>query len=324
VSEFNRREFLAIATAAMSAGTTCFAAPPATDARKKRRFTMDLCCGRIGVRANQLEAIGLAHKYGFESVEPSASYLAGLAADELRQLCDEMAAKKIVWGAAGLPVDFRRDDERFHAGMKALPGLAAGLQRAGVNRIGTWLSPAHEQLDYAANLRQHATRLRETAKVLGDHGLRLGLEYVGPKTSWTARRYPFVHNMVQTKELIDAIGCSNVGFVLDSWHWYTAEESKDDLLTLKNEDVVACDLNDAPKGRTVDQQIDNQRELPMATGVIDLRAFLGALVEIKYDGPVRAEPFNRALREMPGEEAVAATAASMKKAFALVDLIGRS
>jgi hypothetical protein len=34
---------------------------------------------------------------------------------------------------------------------------------------------------------------------------------------------------------------------------------------------------------------------------------------------VRAEPFNQAVRAMPREEAVAATALAMKKAFALLD-----
>jgi sugar phosphate isomerase/epimerase len=83
--------------------------------------------------------------------------------------------------------------------------------------------------------------------------------------------------------------------------------------------VVACDLNDAPAGIDIDQQLDGRRELPAATGVIDLKAFLSALVEIGYDGPIRAEPFNQPLRDMPDEQALAATAAAMKKAFALVD-----
>lgn len=56
----------------------------------------------------------------------------------------------------------------------------------------------------------------------------------------------------------------------------------------------------------------------MATGVIDVGAFLRALAEIGYDGPVRAEPFNDVLRKMPREEGVAATARAMKNAFALL------
>ena len=61
-----------------------------------------------------------------------------------------------------------------------------------------------------------------------------------------------------------------------------------------------------------------QRDLPCATGVIDLKTFLGALNRIGYDGPVRPEPFNAELRQLPKEEAVARTAAAMKTAFALI------
>jgi hypothetical protein len=41
-------------------------------------------------------------------------------------------------------------------------------------------------------------------------------------------------------------------------------------------------------------------------------------VKIEYDGPVRAEPFNRELNELDDEPAVAATAAALRKAFTLV------
>jgi sugar phosphate isomerase/epimerase len=175
-------------------------------------------------------------------------------------------------------------------------------------------------LTYVANFRQHAKRLRECATILKDHGQRFGMEYVGPKTLWASKRHSFVHSMAETKDLIAEIGVDNTGFILDSWHWYTSHETLDDLMTLTNEDVVACDLNDAPKGLEIDEQIDNQRELPTATGVIDLKSFLSGLIEIGYDGPVRAEPFNKKLNAMDNEQAAAATAKAMKKAF---ELIGR-
>ena len=53
------------------------------------------------------------------------------------------------------------------------------------------------------------------------------------------------------------------------------------------------------------------------TGVIDVKSFLAALESIGFTGPVRAEPFNEALRKMAPEDALAATIAAMKKAFAL-------
>lgn len=320
ISDLDRRRFLNTAAGMGLAGAGLFAlSKPAEAAHPKRKFTMSLSCGRIGVRADGREAIRLAHRYGFESVSPSAGFLATLSDDQLQPLLAEMKAKGLVWGAAGLPVNFRSDEATFRAGLKRLGGLAAGLNRAGVTRVGTWLRPSHQRLTYLANFRQHARRLRDVAKVLADHGQRLGLEYVGPKTSWTATQHPFVHTMAETKELIAEIGRDNVGLVLDSWHWYHARETQAHLLPLKNQDVVACDLNDAPAGIPIDQQMDGRRELPCATGVIDLRAFLGALVKIGYDGPIRAEPFSRALRQLPDEEAVAATAAAMKKAFALVE-----
>ena len=284
------------------------------------RFTMDLRCGSIGVRADQRTAIHLAHKHGFESVTPDSSFLADLSDESRAELLAEMQEKNLAWGAAGLPVEFRRDEDVFAIGMRQLPRLARGMQQSGVTRVGTWIRSSHAELTYVANFRQHTMRLRECAKVLADHGLRLGLEYVGPKTLWASKQHSFIHTMTETKELIAEIGLDNVGFVLDSWHWYTAHETADDLRTLENRDVVACDLNDAPAGIPVDQQIDNRRELPAATGVISLMEFLAVLVEIGYDGPIRAEPFNRILNEMEDDAAVAKTAQAMRKAIALVGI----
>ena len=92
------------------------------------------------------------------------------------------------------------------------------------------------------------------------------------------------------KELIAEIGRPNVGFVLDSWHWYTSGETRKDLLTLRGNQVVSVDLNDAPTGVPVDQQVDSKRELPAATGVIDVRNFLGALKRdrLRWAGARRA------------------------------------
>ena len=319
MTKLDRRTF--IKTAAVGTAGIAWAGSyeTATAAEPKRRFTMDLTPGMIGVRADQSEAIRLAHQYGFESVAPSAGFLAKLSDDELQELLADLTAKNLVWGAAGLSVDFRGDDERFKASMQQFPATAKGLERAGVTRVCTWLSPSSRSLTYMQNFRQHATRLREVAKVMADHGLRLGLEYVGPKTSWTATQHPFIHTMAETKDLIAEIDRDNVGFLLDAWHWHNAREGEAELLSLSNQDVVGCHLNDAPADVPIDELIDSRRGLPMSTGVIDAKTFLGALVKIGYDGPVCAEPFDKTLNAMDNEPAMAATAAAMKKAIALVD-----
>lgn len=286
---------------------------------QKRRFTLDLCPGRIGVNANQIQAIQMAQRFGFESVEPLGPELAKQNPQQLEALLGEMRQSGLVWGAAGLAVDFRKDEAVFQSGLKELDGIADGLKRASVTRVGTGISPSHNELTYLANFRQHGKRLRSIAQVLGERGLRLGLEYVGPKTSWTARRYAFVHTLAEMRELLAEIDQPNVGIVLDSWHWYTAGETIDALKSLSNQEVVAVDLNDAPAGIAVDKQVDNQRALPTTTGVIDLKAFLGILVDMGYDGPVRAEPFDQALNAQDDTAALERTAATMKRAFSLLD-----
>jgi sugar phosphate isomerase/epimerase len=315
MSSMSRRGlFRGLATWGLALGTTRLLG----DERPARKFTMDLVCGNLGVSAKLPEAIALAHRFGFESVAPDIGFLRSSSESQLSELRDGLKAKKLVWGAAGLSVDFRGGQASFGKGLTNLADEAAALRRAGASRIGTWISPAHKSLTYPANFKQHAARLREVGKVLGDHGVRLGLEYVGPKTSWTATRYPFIHTMAEMRELIAAIDRPNIGLVLDSWHWYTAHETEADLLALKGPDVICCDLNDAPAGIAIDEQKDLVRDLPCATGVIDLKSFLNAVAKIGYDGPIRAEPFKAELRQMPAEEAVGLTAKAMKRAFALV------
>lgn len=317
VTQLNRREALALLGA--MGGALSFPFPIRAAGGNGGGMTINLTCGMIGVQANQREAVELAHRHGFGSVEAMPHDLARLSESEMGELKESMAGKGVVFGAAGLPVDFRQDEERFAAGMKELPKLAAGLERAGVTRIGTWLMPGHNELTHLQNLKQHTRRLAEAARVLGDHGLNLGLEYVGTKTLRDRFRFEFIHTMAETKELLAEMDRGNAGFVLDSWHWWNAEETAEDILTLTGTDVIAVDLNDAPAGIPRERQMDGERELPMATGVIPAGEFLRALRKIGYEGPVRAEPFNRALNELNNEEACAKTSKALHRAFALVE-----
>jgi sugar phosphate isomerase/epimerase len=316
-TSMSRRRFVS-ASAAAGLGLAAALARAAEEPKPQRRFTLCLAPGPIGVPDEPKQLIAWASRFGFESVEPSPGFLAQLSEAELKDHLDALKAGKLGWGAAGVPVDFRGAEAAFEQGMKSLPGFARSLQRAGVTRVATWLSPSQRSLTYLANFRLHAKRLREVARVLGDHGLRLGLEYVGPKTSWSTSRFPFIHTMAEMKDLIAEINRDNVGFLLDSWHWYTAHETEADLLSLRASDVVLCHLNDAPSGVPIDQQIDSRRELPCATGVIDAKTYLGALLKIGYDGPVVCEPFSQELRKLSPEQALGAVAAAMKKAVALI------
>jgi len=315
--KMSRRCFLSTPVLVGGLGQLRMTRLSAADAPLARRFYIDLSCSRIGVKATFLESMDLAVRHGFEAVDPDAKYFDQLSDLQISDLLAQMKTKALRFGPASLPVDFRKDDTTFYEGLKSLPESCKALQRAGVWRVSTYVLSFDRNLSYLQNFRSHAYRLRACAQILKDHGQKLGLEYLGPMTLWRRERHAFIHSLNETKELIAAIGTGNVGIQLDSWHWFTAQETEADLLTLRNEDIVTVDLNDAPQGIAVDKQIDSARELPAATGVIPIKTFLDALRKIGYDGPVHAEPFNAPLRALPREEACAATAAAMKKAFAL-------
>jgi hypothetical protein len=142
-----------------------------------RRFggVLALSPGSIGVNASQIEAIQLAARFGFEAVEPYPQFLAGLTAAQTTLLLKDLKEKGLVWGAAGLPVEFRREDAIFNDGLHQLAATAVALRRAGVTRVGTWLSPASGSLTCLQNFRRHAERLRAVGEVLGEQGLALPL-----------------------------------------------------------------------------------------------------------------------------------------------------
>ena len=87
MSVINRREFLLSAAVGMAALSAT-----AAEAAPKRRFTLCLACGPIGVPGDPRKAIALATQYGFESIEPSAGFLAKLSDGELKDYLEQMKA----------------------------------------------------------------------------------------------------------------------------------------------------------------------------------------------------------------------------------------
>ncbi|MDZ4701081.1 MAG: sugar phosphate isomerase/epimerase family protein [Rhodothermales bacterium] len=311
-----RRRFIAAssALAALPLAGSAFAWPNARPAP----FRISLNPGNIGVAADQKSVLQMAIDHGYQAIVSMPDQLAAFSEVEMADHLSKMKAHDITWESGNLPVDFRTTEAAFSDGLKALPRLAAALERAGATRMNTWIMPFHNELTYTQNWKQHAARLRACAEILDDHDARLGLEYVGPKTLLTRGRYPFLRTMAEARELIADIGGTNVGLVLDSFHWYCAEDTEADIRALTPADVVVVDLNDARVDLSRDEQIDGTRELPGATGKINLKAFLIALAAIGYDGPIRAEPFNQPLRDMDDQEALRVTYEAMARSFKLV------
>lgn len=269
----------------------------------------NLSPGAIGIGANLAESVGWAKRYGFSGIDISIAEAAQIASEKSVEAVRETLDGVRV-GCWGLPMDWRAEGPRYQEGLAQLARYAELGQAIGANRVTMWLMPCSDELPFAQNFRFHVERFTPIARVLADHGCRLGLEFIGPQTIRNGKRYGFIHTMDGMLALCAAIG-DNVGLLLDAWHWYTSHGTLAELDHLTNEQVVYVHVNDAPAGVPVDEQVDNVRCLPGETGVIDVPAFLRKLAAIGYDGPVTPEPFSAKLRTMTPEQAAQATAEAM-------------
>lgn len=316
----HRRQFILNSALAMAAASVTPLHSIFANTVQKRKFKIALNPGIIGVKANFAQTLDYAIQYGYEAISPYTQEVMRDYSDaQLNEIMSKMKAHNISYDSINIPVEFRRDDATFREGLKDLPKFCETMRKQGATRINTWIISTHNELTYNENMRQHADRLRECAKVMNDYGIRLGLEYLGMRTLLIQGRYPFISSMKEGKELIAAIGVENVGFVLDSFHWYCANDTLEDIKTLTPSDIITVDINDARMGFKREEQVDGKRELPLATGVINLKDFLQGLIDIGYDGPVRTEPFNQALNELDNDDALKTNMEAIKKALLLVE-----
>ncbi|MEN9937117.1 MAG: hypothetical protein RLZZ387_3696 [Chloroflexota bacterium] len=256
--------------------------------------------GAIGIRADLRTSLALARQTGWEGIDLPVTEAVQLAratsADEVAGLFTQAGIRAGGWG---LTVEWRKPYEQ--AALTALAEQAALAQRLGCTRVSTWLLPFSDERPFRENFAFHVQQLGPAARVLAEHGCRLGLEFIGPRTMREGKRYGFIYTLEGMLCLAEAIG-PNVGLLVDSWHWYTGLGTTADIRAMRPEDVVYVHVNDAPAGVPVEQQLDQVRRLPSTTGVIDLAGFMGALRELGYDGPVTPEPFEKRLADQPAEQ----------------------
>ena len=144
-----RRQFL-VTGAAAGLALSAIAKLAAATSAPQRKFFAILSLGRLGLHASFQESVELATRYGFEGVDPDISYLASLSDDTLHAPLDDLKKdllkRNLKFGAAGLPVEFRKDAETFNSDLKKLPAASAILERAGIGRVSTWIMPCSDDL----------------------------------------------------------------------------------------------------------------------------------------------------------------------------------
>lgn len=283
-----------------------------------------LAPGAIGVKTTGLDdLLDKAKRHGFGGAE----FNIGEAADLIDR--EGVEAVRARFAGAGvkpagwfLPNTWREDDD---AGWKRDLALLPRYAKAGAaldsRRTFTYIWSCSPTRPFKDNWAFHVDRLTPAARILADHGCRLGLEFLGPKTLWTSEPHEFIHTMERMLDLGAAMG-PNAGLLLDCWHWHTSGSTVEALRKVPAEKVVYVHVNDAPKSIPTDALMDLTRCLPGETGVIDIAGFLTTLKANGYDGPVTPEPFKKELNDLPSDDARLKTvAASMQAIFRTAGLV---
>jgi sugar phosphate isomerase/epimerase len=275
----------------------------------------NLNCGALGHKATFEETIKLAKDHGFGGVDPDLGYAREKGVAAAKEL---LARNGLKFGGFGVNVRWRESDsDKDYA--DSLEGFIRDCRLAaelGVTRCTTWVMPCSDKLTYHQHFELFVARMKPIAQILRGFGQSLGLEFIGPRTLRASKKHGFIYTMDGMRAAAAAIGTGNVGFLLDSWHWHTAQATVTDIEQLEAREVVYVHLNDAPVGVHVNEQVDNRRELP-GTGVIGLKGFFSALLKIGYEGPVTVEPFNEPLKKMGLADAVRVTSAAVDKVLAV-------
>ncbi len=246
-----------------------------------------------GLNAGSLGFAGfvdLAVRHGFDGVDLGIGGAQKMAQERgaAEAVRDFLREKNVAPASFGLDVDWRKDEETFNSGMAAFKDKAALARQIGATRCCTWMPPA-VTTELAAWEAQTVRRFRAVARLLGDEGIRFGLEWVGPRH---VREKPdahvWIHTLDGTLALIGEIGEPNVGLLVDSYHCYSTGIGRDEIARLSDEQIVHVHINDAPRGLGPENVKDGERVLP-GEGEIDLAGFLGGLRAAGYTGFIAAE-----------------------------------
>ena len=196
----------------------------------------------VAGRVHWPEFARLAAKTGFPAVDLDlgAAMKAGLPATNA--LLEEL---KIKAAGINLPVEFRKDDATFAKDLDKLGDAASFSAAVGCPRMFTWIMPSSKMPK--AELRAlYLKRFRACADVMARSHVRLGLEFLGPLHLRRMEPNEFIWRMPEMLAFARECG-SNVGLLLDVWHWHHAGATTEDIVKAGKDAIVHVHFNDAPK-----------------------------------------------------------------------------
>jgi sugar phosphate isomerase/epimerase len=266
------------------------------------------------------DKIRLAAKIGYGGVDWDLGPAKTAGLDATRALFSDLGIRPtIVNLPMARPFPFGGESGPFGDALKPLADDAAFVRAVGCSKMMVVL-PASTSIPKAEMRQLAVDRLSAIAGILGKAGIRLGIEFLGPLYFRTGRAdgpkvEPFIWNMRDAVQLSKDAG-SNVGVILDAWHWHHSQSTVADITDAGAARIVHVHVSDA-KAMPAEDVRDNMRLMP-GEGIIDLTGFFGALKKAGYADGVSPEPLGRVPDTMSPEAAAKlaldTTLAVMRKA----------
>ncbi len=261
--------------------------------------------GNIGLAIDNFEtACRLAHKFQFEGVNIDLHEKEAISLTDKKEL---LTHYNLIPASSACSLKLTDDvtDKEFKDSLKVFEKDAEALNFLGCQLFTYSLDPFGSRLTYYDHFRLLVQRLKKVKTILEDHKIKLAIEFIGPTTRRHNVAYDFIHTIDGVRGLIAAAELEgHVGLTIDAYHWATSGAGILDLMHLETESILYVELNDADSQINQFSLSEYARELPLATGVVDVEGLLKELGRKQYEGPICIEPRNETISKMPPEEAI--------------------
>jgi len=248
----------------------------------------NLCVEALGISGQPNEVIEVALSNGFKGIDLDlTAFAAQVEARGLGHARRLLDSSRLKLGTFALPIEWKVEDEtQYRQEIEKLRPLAELAQQMKCARATATIEPASDRRPYHENFEFHRRRIAEVSDFLATYGIRLGIGFVAPAHARADKTFQFIQAADAALLLISSVAATNVGLVLDLWHWHLAGGTLDQMRNLPAERIVKVIVSDAEPGVTAESATDESRRLPGETGVIDVPAVLTHLAEIGYEGPI--------------------------------------
>ncbi len=276
----------------------------------------NLSASALGITGHQSEIIELALTYGFGGIDVNIQEFTTRVKDHgmpyARRLID---SAKLRVGRFQLPISWEEDDAAFEKDLDRLSAAAEAAAEVGCTRCLATVSPYSDGRPYHENFEFHRHRFTEICRRLEPAGVQLGLGFRAAENLRKGQAFQFIHDIDALSLLVNMVGASNVGILLDVWDLYVSGGSIENVRSMSGGQIVGVQLADLPAEEPLNSVTEADRLLPGATARIDAVALLETLKEKGYDGPVTVKVSRKAFSTSRRDEIVRQAGAALDEVW---------